>query len=215
MSILLSVFLFLQFGVRNDVNELRQYFGKSYATAIQMLNTKNQIVLRNTERFAPAQAAQMRAEMQVPDVLPAGAPIVSARVQNVGRGLVTFLFEDDFIVEQVNFVFCPPQTGASASAERVMAIQVLFDDRTTIGTTAGLLQKVYQMPNPIIPGPDYKPLLKYPVVAGLPATIWDLNTAEAVYQEVKGNRLITGQLWLADKTVVMQCMNLPALPSSF
>src|SRR5439155_3335107 len=124
MSFLLAVLLFLQFGVRNDITELRQYLGQNYATTIQLLNAKNQILLRNTEPLAPAQAAQMRAQMQVPDALPAVQTIVSARVKNVGQGLLSFLFEDDFIVEQVNFVFCPPQTGGAPAAERVMAIQV-------------------------------------------------------------------------------------------
>lgn len=209
MSFLLAGFLFLQLGVRNDISELRQYLGKSYAVTIQLLNVKNQILLRNTEPLAPAQAAQMRAQMQVPEVLPADTPIVAARIQNVGEGLLTLLLEDDFIVEQVNFVFCPAQGGA---AERVMAIQVLFDDSRTIGSTLGVLQGVYRMPQPIVPGPDYKPLLMYPVAANLPQTIWDLNTAEAVYQMVHGNRLITGQLWLADKDVVMHCTNIPKLP---
>jgi hypothetical protein len=212
MSLLFSVFLVLQIGVRNDISELRQYLGKSYAAAIQLLNAKNQILLSNTERLAPAQAAQMRAQMQTPDVLPADKPIVSARIQNVGEGLLTFLFEDDFLVEQVNFVFCPAQTSDAAAPEHVMAIQVLFDDRRTLGSTFGVLQGVYQMPPPIVSGPDYKPLLMYPVAANLPATIWDLNTAEAVYQVVPGNRLITGQLWFADKDVVMHCMNIPKLP---
>jgi hypothetical protein len=211
VSFLLAGFLFLQLGVRNDISELRQYLGKSYAVTVELLNARNQVLLRNTEPLAPAQAAQMRAQMQVPEVLPADMPIVSARIQNVGEGLLTFLFDDDFIVEQVNFVFCPAQPG-NAVAERLMAIQVLFDDNRTIGSTLGVLQSVYQMPHPIVPGPDYKPLLMYPVAANLPQTIWDLNTAEAVYQVVSGNRLITGQLWFADKDVVMHCMSIPALP---
>ena len=212
MSVLLAVFLFLQFGVRNDINDLRQYLGKSYAATIQLLSAKNQILLRNTEPLAPAQAAQMRAQMQVPDALPANRPIISARVQNVGQGLLSFLFEDDFIVEQVNFVFCP-ETGNLRPPERVMAIQVLFDDSHTAGSTLGLLQTVYQMPRPIIPPPGYMALLMYPILPNLPATIWDLNGAEAVYQAVPGNRLITGQLWFADKAVVMQCTNIPKLPT--
>jgi hypothetical protein len=32
-----------------------------------------------------------------------------------------------------------------------------------------------------------------------------------MYQPVAGERLISGQLWLTDKTVVMQCMNIPKL----
>src|SRR3954470_9021957 len=115
MSFLLAALFLFQAGVRNDVNELRQYLGKAYPSAIQLLNAKNQILLRNTEPLAPAQAAQMRAQMQVPDRLPPDRPVLSTRIQNVGQGLLTFLFEDDFIVEQVNFIFC-------AVPERVMAI---------------------------------------------------------------------------------------------
>ncbi len=36
---------------------------------------------------------------------------------------------------------------------------------------------------------------------------------EALYQPVVGKLLVTGQLWLTDKTVVSQCMNIPKLPS--
>ena len=43
-------------------------------------------------------------------------------------------------------------------------------------------------------------------------SIWDLKTAEAVYQAVPGNRLITGQLLFADRDVVLHCMNIPKLP---
>ena len=60
MSALLAVLLFVQAGVRNDINELRQYLGRNYPATIQALNEKNQILLRNTERLAPAQAAEIR-----------------------------------------------------------------------------------------------------------------------------------------------------------
>jgi hypothetical protein len=210
MSLLLGLVLFFQVGVRDDILQLRQYLGKSYATAVQLLNAKNQILLRNTEPLAPAQAAQMRAQMQVPDRLPADRPFIQARVQNVGQGLLTFLFEDDFFVEQVNFVFCPAQTDPP-KPESVMAIQVALDDSRAAAPTLSLLQTVYQMPRPIIPGPDYEPLLPYPLVPNLPRTVWDLNGVEAVYQAVAGKPLVTGQLWLADRAVVMQCANIPKL----
>lgn len=210
MSLLLAFLLLFQAGVRNDVAYLRQFLGTNYATTIQLLNAKNQILLRNTEVLAPAQAAQMRAQMRVPDRLPADNPFIRALPQNVGQGLLTFLFEDDFLVEQVNFVFCPPQTPPP-TPERVMAIQVLFDDSRALGSTLVLLQNVYQMPRPIVPPPDFQYQLLYPLAANIPATVWDLNGVEAVYQTVPGKPLITGQLWLTDKTVVSQCANIPKL----
>jgi hypothetical protein len=223
MSLLLSVVLLAagspsphallmgQIGVRNDVTELRQYLGMTYPSVIQRLDAKNQILLRNTERLAPAQAAQMRLRMRVPDGLTAGQPLLSARLTNVGQGLVTFLFEDDFLTEQVNFVFCPAEIDNPARPERVMTIQVLFDDRRSFGPAAGLLQTVYQMPQPLPPGTNYMPALMYPLARDPAATVWSAGTLEAVYQPVRGHALITGQLWLTDKTVVMQCMNIPKL----
>src|SRR5207244_1835388 len=110
MSFLLAVLLLAQAGVRNDLFELRQYLGGTYRATVDRLNAKNQILLRNTEPLAPAQAAEMRARMQVPERLPADRPYLSTHVQDIGQGLLSFLFEDDFIVEQVNFVFCPAET---------------------------------------------------------------------------------------------------------
>src|SRR5437879_11190948 len=134
MSILLAILLAsgLQAGVRNDINELRQYLGMTYPSVIQALNAKNQILLRNTEPLAPAHAAEMRLRMQAPDRLAVDHPLVAARINNVGQGLLSFLFEDDFLTEQVNFVFCPAQGGDPAKTEHVMAIQVLFDDRRAL-----------------------------------------------------------------------------------
>jgi len=210
MSFLLAALWFFQAGVRGDIIELRQYLGGTYPATIERLNLKNRILLGNTEPLAPLQAAQMRAQMQVPDKLPAN-PIVSARIQNVGQGLLTFLFEDDFIVEQVNFVFCPAQADPPRP-ERVIALQVLFDDSRALGSTLNLLQTVYQMPKPIVPPRDYMPQLMYPIAANLPVTIWDLNGVEGVYQPISGKLLITGQLWLTDKAGVMACPAIPSLP---
>ena len=205
MTLWLAAFFILQAGVRNDVLELRQYLGGNYAATIQKLNDKNQILLRNTEPLAPQQAAQMRAQMQAPNKLPESA-IVAARVQNVGQGLLSLLFEDDFLVEQVNFVFC-------RQPERVIAVQVLLDDTQALKRAPDLLQTVYQMPRPILTLPDYVPQLPYPLAANLPRTIWDLNGVEGVYQPILGRPLITGQFWLTDKAGVMACSQLPKLPA--
>ena len=216
MSFLLSVLLVLQVGVRNDVAELRQYLGISYGGLVRALDSKNQILLRNTERLAPEQAAEMRARMQISSSLPADRPVVSARIGNAGQGLVSFLFDDDFLTEQINFVFCPPQTApapAPAVPERLMAIQVLLDENRTVGSTVNLLQTVYQLPAPLPPVTDYQPALTYPLQPNVPSTLWNLGTVEAVYQPVAGRRLVTAQLWLTDKTVVSQCAAIPMLPT--
>jgi len=66
-----------------------------------------------------------------------------------------------------------------------------------------------QMPQPLPPSAEYMPVLSYPLARNLPATVWSTGSLEALYQPVLGNPLITGQLWLTDKTVVMQCGNVP------
>ncbi|HYR83741.1 MAG TPA: hypothetical protein VE422_06660 [Terriglobia bacterium] len=214
MTLLISALIFFQLGARNDLVELRSYLGSNYSRLIQFLNGKNQILLHNTETLAPAQAAEMRGRMRVPDKLPADRPIVTAKIDNVGQGLASFLFEDDFITEQVNFAFCPPQPATPsqpARPERVMAIQVLLDDRRALGAAVTLLQGVYQLPPPLPPGADYQPVLNYPVRSNLPVTIWNLGTIEAIYQAIPGQALITGQLWLTDKTVRSTCTEIPTL----
>ena len=214
MSSVLSLFLLAsgyQIGVRNDVVELRQYLGMTYHSVIQKLDAKNQILLRNTEPLAPAQAAEMRLRMRVPDSLPADRPLLSARISNIGQGLLSFLFDDDFLTEQVNFVFCPAETDNPARPERVITIQVLFDDRRAFGPAITLLQTIYQMPQPLPPGANYMPVLMYPLAPNSPVAVWSAGALEAVYQPVTGQALVTGQLWLTDKTVVMQCMNIPKL----
>jgi hypothetical protein len=211
MTILSSLLLLLQLGVRNDLVEVQRYLGLTYPLLIQALDAKDDILLRNTQRLAPAQAAQMRQRMQVPQTLPEGSTVVSAKIDNVGQGLVTFLFEDDFLTEQVNFVFCPAEPNNPARPEHVMTMQVLFDDRRAAAPTLKLLQNIYQMPPPLGPGSDYKTVLMYPVAQNVPTTIWSFGNLEALYQPVAGNRLVTAQLWLTDKTVVMECMNIPKL----
>jgi len=179
-----------------------------YRSAIQALDAKNQILLRNTEPLAPAQAAEMRAHMQAPASLPQDRPILSTRIDNIGQGLVTFLFEDDFITEQVNFVFCPAQ---QEKPERVMAIQVLLDDSRAVSDAVRLLQIIYQLPPPVIPAPTYKLALMYPVRPNLPLTIWNMGTVEVIYQPIPEQKLITGQFWLTDRTVAADCMAIPKL----
>ena len=213
MALFLTAFLLVQAGVQNDLIELQRFLGGTYRSTIQLLDSQNQILLRTTEALAPAQAAQMRARMQVPGRLSADRPILSATINNAGQGLVTFLFEDDFIVEQVNFIFCPAQAGDQPRPERVLAIQVLFDDSRALGSAVNLLQSVYQLPRPLPPQADYQPALSYPVRPNLPLTIWNLGAVEVLYQPVIGQQLVTGQLWLTDKTVRSQCDNIPNLPN--
>ena len=211
MSFLLGLLLLLQLGVRNDIVELRQYLGLTYPSVVQRLDAKNQILLHNVQPLAPAQAAQMRQRMQVADHLPADRPMLSARIDNVGQGLLTLIFEDDFIVEQANFIFCPAEPGNPAKPERVMTIQVLLDESRALTPTLALLQSIYQMPAPLPPNSEYIPALKYPLAQNLPVTIWNVANVESLYQPVLGNPLVTGQLWMTDKAVVMQCANPPKL----
>jgi hypothetical protein len=211
MSFFLGLLLLLQLGVSNDIVELRQYLGLTYPAVVQRLDAKNQILLRNVQPLAPAQAAEMRQRMQVLDHLPADRPVLSARIDNVGQGLLTFVFEDDFIVDQMNFIFCPAEPGNPAKPERLMTIQVFLDESRALAPTVPLLQSVYQMPAPLPPNSEYIPALIYPLAPSLPVTVWSAGNLEAFYQPVVGNRLVTGQLWMTDKAVVMQCMNPPKL----
>jgi hypothetical protein len=198
----------LQIGLREDFIELRRYIGMSYRSVIQALNEKNQILLRNTERLAPAQAAEMRIRMKPPDSMPKERPILAAKLDNIGQGLVTFLFEDDFITEEVNFVFCP---GEADRPERVVSVQVLLDDSRALQQAVQLLQTTYTLPPPIVPAPDYQLALMYPIRPNLPLTIWNIGPVEVVYQPVTGQPLITGQLWLTDRTIATQCTSIPKL----
>ena len=92
-----------------------------------------------------------------------------------------------------------------------MAVQVLLDDSRAAAPTLALLQSVYQMPAPLAPGIKYEPALMYPFAPNVPVTIWNVGTIEALYQPVYGSPLVTGQLWLTDKKIVMECMNVPKL----
>jgi len=205
----LLVGLLMQTGTYDDMVQLRRYLGMSYQAVVQSLNAKNQLLLRNTEVLAPAQAADMRAHMKAPDTVSAGN-VLSAKIDNVGQGIVTFLFEDDFITEQVNFVFCPVQQDGP---ERVMAVQVLLDDRRAVRDAVNTLQLIYQLPLPLRPTPlnPYQLALMYPIRPDLPLTIWNLGSTEALFQPIPAQKLITGQLWITDKTIAADCMNIPNL----
>lgn len=76
MIILSSLLLLFQLGVRNDLVELRQDLGMSYSSLIQALDAKDDILLRNTQRLTPAQAAKMRQQMQLSETMPDGATLV-------------------------------------------------------------------------------------------------------------------------------------------
>src|SRR5688572_10219026 len=126
----------VQSGVQNDVAELRKFLGADFATAIKLLAPSNNFLLGNVQGNSPQQAARMRAEMALPATLLEKQSIVPLTVTNAGRGIVTTLFEEDFTTEQVNLVFCP------AAPRRVVAVQVLFDDRSALRDTLFLLQRI-------------------------------------------------------------------------
>lgn len=220
MTFFISLLLLFQTAVLpNDISELRGYLGMGYRGVLQALDEKNQILLRNTQRLAPAQAAEMQARWKAPDRLPTERPILAVGISNVGQGLASFLFEDDFLVHQVNFVFCPAQrptmvdaVAIPARGEQVMAIQVLFDDSHAVGgTVPQILQNIYRLPASVAPLPLYRPALAYPLTQNLPATFWSFDPIEAVFQPVSNTPKITGQLWLTHKTIVRTCVNLPRI----
>ena len=198
----------IQVGVRDDLLYLRRYLGMPYASVVQTLNEQNQILLRNTERLAPAQAAEMRARMKPPASLPKERPILTANVDNIGQGLISFLFEDDFITEQVNFVLC---ATAADQPGRVVSMQVLLDESRALRPTIEMLRSIYQLPPPIVPAPDYQLAMMYPIRPNLPMTIWNIGTVEIVYQAVSGQPLVTAQLWITDRAIATQCMPIPKL----
>jgi hypothetical protein len=211
MKILLL--LLLQIAPGNDVAELRNFLGKDFATAMSQLAPLNNVLLANVEKPSPQQAAQMRQRMANPSALAEKQTIVPLTGTNAGQGLVTFLFEDDFVTEQVLLVFCP------RDERRVIAVEVLFDDRKALRDTPYLLQKMYKLPEPT-KFEDYKPAMKYDLVgvtydnqgrwtknAGAPPVmVFDLGRdAEAIYQPIYGERLISGLLWIGDKNAMAAC----------
>ena len=202
--------LLLQAGVLNDVPELRKFLGTDFAGAMQLLAAKNQaLIVKST----PTRAAELRAELAPPAALPVNVNVLPLTLTNTGRGLVAFVFEPDFITEQVNLVFCP------VAPRRVVAVQVLFDDRRALKDTLFLLQRVYQLPAPS-KFETYTPAMKYDLAgvtyddenrwtkgtAAPNVMVFDLGKdAEAIYQPVTGQRLVTGQLWIGDKNAAKTC----------
>ncbi len=196
----LLTFFFLVFqGPSDDVADLRGFLGLNYRSVLARLEAKNQILLRNTERLAPQQAAEMRSRWSAPASIE--TPVLSLSINNVGQGLVTFLFEDDFLTERVNIVFCP---AGATSPERVMTLQVLFDESRTLGTAPEILEKVYGMPISRRPT-DHQPALPYPLRPQVQVTYWDLGSVEAVYDPYRA-------LWITDKRIAATCSPLPKLP---
>jgi hypothetical protein len=150
--------------------------------------------------------------MKAPPLPEAGnRPIVALTVTGVGQGLVTELFEEDFLTEQVNLIFC-------RTPERVIAVQVLLDDRRALGRTVDLFQRIYGLPVPVSAA-EYQPAMRYNLAGvrydaegswqmqsgAAPVTVWDMGAVEAVYQSVIREQLVTGQLWITDKAGALAC----------
>lgn len=213
--------LLLQLGVQNpilnetekDVAELRKFLGTDFAAAMKLLAPTNAFLLGNTQPNSPQQL-QMRAEMALPAALLEKQNVLALKIDNVGRGIATTLFAEDFVTEQVNLVFCP------VAPRKVVAVQVLFDDHLALRDTLFLLKRIYQMPEPV-KFETYKPAMKYNLagvsyddesrwtktVVAPAVTVYDLGPlAEVIYQPVTGQRLITGQLWIGDKKAAETCL---------
>lgn len=212
MKLLLTLLLAFQAGSMSDVNDLRQMLGKNYRTVLDVLNTRNQAILRNTERLAPQQAAQMRARMIEPP-LPADQLKLSLDLNNVGQGLVLYVFEHDFTTDRINLFFCaaqPAEGDLAARTERLVAIQVLLDDSVAPSPAVEMFQSVYGLPRPF-PLNTYESFATYPIVAALGGVAWDLGAHEAIYQSVRGNSLVNGQFWITDKGLFRTCSKPPKL----
>ena len=119
------------------------------------------------------------------------------------------LFEQDFIVEQVNLIFCD---------DRIASLQVLFDDSRTFGNTAQLLGSIYGM-GPAVPFGSHTPSWEYRLpgvtynegewqlgMGASPVVVWDMGPREGLYQPVGGGGLISGQFWLTDKELAKACV---------
>jgi hypothetical protein len=211
MKILLAVLL--QMAPLNDVVDLQKFLGKDFAGVLKLLEPTNTRFIQNVEKNSPEQAARMRQEMSVPARLADGQTFVPLIVTNVGRGIVTTLFEEDFITEQVNLVFCP------ANPRRVVALQVLLDERPAIRDTLFLMQRVYRMPQPAkfetytpamrynLSGVTYNAQMKWTKAPTAPPVIvFDLGEeVEVIYQPVTSQRLVTGHLWVGDKKAAENC----------
>jgi hypothetical protein len=212
MKLLLTLLLALQAGTMSDIDLLRQMLGLNFRAVLDVLNARNQVILQNTERLAPQQAAQMRARMAEPP-FPEGDLKLALDLFNIGQGIILYVFEHDFTTERINLFFCaaqPAEGETPARRESLVAIQVLLDESLATADAVTLFQTVYRMPAPR-PLEGYTFAAPYPLVQGLPGAAWDLGGHEAVYQTVRGNPLVTGQLWLTHKNFFATCANPPAL----
>jgi hypothetical protein len=181
----------------DDVGVLRDLLDSDFDTAIEHLAGWNRTLIQDLEVSAPEEAIALEARLERPETLPSTNNLPLAE-SNFGRGLVTFLFDEDLSVEQVNLLFCD---------ERVGSIQVLFDDVETFGDTEQLLSRVHGM-GPAVPFGSHAPAFRYPLpgvtynefgewslkVGASPITVWNLGTLEELYQPVAAQRVITSQV---------------------
>lgn len=192
----------------NDMDVLGDLVGSEFDDALEFVDRWNERLLADTEPGSPELAAKMRANMTLPAELP-DSKTLALGIGNYGQGLVTYLFEDDFVVEQVNLIFCEG---------RVAALQVLFDDGQTFGDTVQLLGGIYGM-GPAVPFGSHTPAFRYPLpgvnyddgewaldIGAQPVTVWNVGLREALYQPVAPHRVITGQFWFADKQQAAACI---------
>ncbi len=192
----------------DDMGILHDLLGLDFEDAIEGIQKWNLTLIQNTERLAPAQADDIRSRTVSPESLPE-SNILSLADSNYGLGLVSVLFEEDFIVEQINLIFCE---------DRIATLQVLFDDSRAFGNTTQLLGSVYGM-GQSVPFGSHKPALQYRLrgvtyddegqwsldVGASPVVVWDMGTREALYQPVPGQQLLTGQFWMTHKELGAQC----------
>ena len=194
----------------DDMGVLRKMLGSDFEQALKLIDEWNQFLIRNTERLAPAQAAELRARTKLPTEV-SGSNTLALAESNYGLGLVTMLFEEDFDVVQINLIFCD---------DRVASLQVLFDDNTTFGNTVQLLGSVYGM-GPSVPFGSHTPAVKYPLpgvtytdegewelgMGASPVVVWDMGPREGLYQPVGNSGVILGQFWLTHEELAKTCVD--------
>jgi hypothetical protein len=210
LAFILLAILTIQAEVRDDVARLRKFLGADFPMAMQLLAEEND---RSIRGVSPSEAARIREETKPPASLTPGLPVFPLGSKGVGRGLVNSLFEPNFVTRQVNLAFC------QTKPERIIAVQVLFDDRLAVGDTVSVLLNVYQLPKPVpfatwhpavayrLQGVQYDPSDNHWTLSAdaPPVTVWDLGTAEAVYQPVKNHPEIYGQIWIGDRNAAKTC----------